>query len=140
MDNRWTCKLSGFGLRNLLRGEQPLDTQDDNTRYTSEYGGGGCYEGLWSQEPAERGNNPSTFGTATPDTLVSMVVVAVVMAVIVFYQGLWSQESAACDTLDNTRYTSQYGGCVVVGGVCYKEGLVSGTCSAGVAYWHSGRP
>ena len=79
-------------------------------------------------------------GHQTPDTLVSMVVVAVVMAVIVFYQGLWSQESAACDTLDNTRYTSQYGGCVVVGGVCYKEGLVSGTCSAGVAYWHSGRP
>ena len=62
VDNRWTCKLSGFGLRNLLRGEQPLDTQDDNTRYTSEYGGGGgggggggvCYEGFWSQKPTER--------------------------------------------------------------------------------------
>ena len=33
--------MKDFCLRNLLRGEQPLDTQDDYTRYTSEYGGSG---------------------------------------------------------------------------------------------------
>ena len=36
VDNRWTCKLSGFGLKNLLRGEHP-DDSDDNTKYTSRW-------------------------------------------------------------------------------------------------------
>ena len=64
MDNRWTCKLSGFGLRNLLRGEQPHDTQDDSARYTSEYGDadGGVARNkrICSQEPGEGRTAPHT--------------------------------------------------------------------------------
>ena len=33
--------MKDFGLRSLLRGEQPLDTQDHYTRYTNEDGGSG---------------------------------------------------------------------------------------------------
>ena len=37
--------MKGCVLRNLVRGEKSLDTQDDNTSYTTESGGGGGVDG-----------------------------------------------------------------------------------------------
>ena len=35
IDNRWTCKLSGFGQRYLVKGERPDPSTDEQTRYSS---------------------------------------------------------------------------------------------------------
>ncbi|XP_070199106.1 atrial natriuretic peptide receptor 1-like [Littorina saxatilis] len=35
IDNRWTCKLSGFGLSYLLKGEKPDTAKDEQTRYSN---------------------------------------------------------------------------------------------------------
>lgn len=39
LDNRWTCKLSGFGVRTLLRGEKQPEGLSEQARYESQYPG-----------------------------------------------------------------------------------------------------